>query len=618
MFSKKSKWLCAAERFTAAAGRGEEKEALGHDTLCMLARREVKMPKKFESAVLRLSADDHCALYINGAFVCQGPAACYPQEQYVQSIDVTRLLRSGANLIALQVIYDGKDSLSRFSGDGRQGFILELEADGVTILNSNDRFRCLCPTGKSFAREGSVNVEIIDLRSFPADWAQPRYDDASWSKPFVKKNRDYVFAPEPVKPDLSVEFAAVPGKDGVYDLEDEYTGVLIAAARGQDGSSLSFYRADADGAKKELLYKLFLNGSGSAEFTLPQRMRRVRVESEFGAVLESLTARVFRYPEESAALSLKTTDRELLNALKRWKRELLDDDACAFDAQISERDEGSLALARSYLSGDWGHMAMYLKTMALSQYRVKTLLSGRPCARTNENQEASLLFAHWAYVYYTHSGDKQLLEEARQAASGVIRAFATYARRDELLENSEKQCLCRINALYTGALIAWENICAALGVESNVRAQKVIKAFNDTFYDQKTGLYVDAEGADTSSQASNVFPLYFGFAPKTHAPLELLKPRGERQSEYFRLKALAKAGGLNEIYSCLISPDGNAPEAELNLFVEDVLSINPDVIGGGVWVNNLPVDTGDVSVRVSALQRKCVFTKQESFAGLRF
>ncbi|MBQ3667596.1 MAG: alpha-L-rhamnosidase N-terminal domain-containing protein [Clostridia bacterium] len=458
MFSKKTKWICASERFVSS----QDAAAGSVDALCMLARRQMKLPKRIKRAFLTISADDQYALYINGRFVSRGPAACYPQEQYCERLDVAKYLKFGHNIFAVQVHYDGKDSPSRVSGDNRQGFIAELELDGNTLPVSNEHVRMLCPAGASYIRENDVTAEWIDLRSFPADWTQLKFDDSAWIKPKIKKNHGYNFVKQPVLPGEYVEFEVTSAGDGVYDLEDSYTGTLCVQAHGIDGSTLSFYREDDN----TLLYKLTLNGSSTADFSLPRRLRRIKVVSEGGAEISHLTARVLRLGESENALSLKTVTPALVEMDNRWKSALLDDVYASFDAPDEKADEGVLALAKSYMSGETGHLAMLLKNISLSQASVKTLLTGRPASRCREDREASLKFACHALIFYEQTGESELVIELRETAYGVIRAFSTYARRDGLLESTdesgEKVCLSRLNALYIGALISYEKLCEAL------------------------------------------------------------------------------------------------------------------------------------------------------------
>lgn len=625
MFNKKTRWICASQRFFNAAAEiaPETSEAGFSGALCMLSRGSVKLPKHIKRGIVRISADDYFTLYINGQFVASGPSSCYPFEQYVMELDVSEHLKSGQNLIAVQVYYDGAQSPSRVSGNNRQGFIFELEVDGVIVLTSGDRFRCLCPAGASYLREAGPTVETLDLRSYPAQWMQPKFDDSGWIKPAVKKNADYRFVPQPVEPDMYVEFNVQGDGEGIYDLEESYTAVPLIKAQGREGSLVSLYRVNEDGSGDTLLYRLYLSGNAELSFTLPQHMRKLKAVCENGAALTELGVRVVRLSENENALSLKTVSPELIGRMKNWKADLMDDRCAAFDAQSEDADEGILALARSYLSGETAHLGMQLKNMALSQSRVKTLLCGSPCSAAREDRLRSLLFVHHAWLYSLHCDDRALIEELQQAATGVIRAFSTYARRDGLLETSdesgEKRCLCTFNALYVGALIAYDRLCALLSVSSGVHSGDMIEAFNKEFFDESTGLYGIAPGEESAAQSDNLYPIYFGLKPQSakFTGIELLKRPGSQRDEYYRLKALCLCGEYDEAQRQILSGETPSPEAAVCLFVEDILSINPEVICGRTWHNHLSSEYGNVSVRVQAFRHKALYTRQDGFVSLK-
>ena len=73
------------------------------DVLCnrhTLFRKKVFLQKP-QNALLKITADDYFKLYINGAFVTQGPPPSYPQNYYYMEIDVTPYLKDGVNTFAV-------------------------------------------------------------------------------------------------------------------------------------------------------------------------------------------------------------------------------------------------------------------------------------------------------------------------------------------------------------------------------------------------------------------------------------------------------------------------------------------------------------------------------------
>ena len=72
----------------------------------MLTRKKLYVKKKFGSKYkIRITADDYYKLYINGRFVCQGPAqGCFFSYNYNEA-DVTEFLCEGENEIFADVYY---------------------------------------------------------------------------------------------------------------------------------------------------------------------------------------------------------------------------------------------------------------------------------------------------------------------------------------------------------------------------------------------------------------------------------------------------------------------------------------------------------------------------------
>lgn len=76
-----------------------------------------------------------------------------------------------------------------------------------------------------------------------------------------------------------------------------------------------------------------------------------------------------------------------------------------------------------------------------------------------------------------------------------------------------------VNAFYHRALTDMAALAAALDRPEDSRsfrseAARVKRSFNRTFWNPKTGLYLDGDGTDHSSLHANMFPLAFGLVPR--------------------------------------------------------------------------------------------------------
>lgn len=154
-----NRWICSPE-FAKALPRQmlhkqldpafhleEHREDLkNHHTLF---RKKIWIQPGTRRVFLDISADDYYKLYINGAFVTQGPANSYPFCYYYNHVDITGAVRPGENMLCVHVYYQGLVNRAFNSGDYRQGMIAEVWADGKQI---------------GLAPEGNHIVELIRER----------------------------------------------------------------------------------------------------------------------------------------------------------------------------------------------------------------------------------------------------------------------------------------------------------------------------------------------------------------------------------------------------------------------------------------------------------------------
>ena len=123
--------------------------------------------KRFEAeggrpAWIYISADDYYKLYVNGRFVCQGPAPGYPFHYYYNKADITDYIREGSNLIAVHTYYQGLVNRVWVSGDDRHGLILDVEQGGEIILSSDESFRCTVHTGFQALETAGYETQFLE------------------------------------------------------------------------------------------------------------------------------------------------------------------------------------------------------------------------------------------------------------------------------------------------------------------------------------------------------------------------------------------------------------------------------------------------------------------------
>ena len=147
-----------------------------------LFRRHFQLATVPRKALLHLTADQAYHLYINGRYVCRGPARGYQKHWPFDSVDVASFLRKGSNLIALRA-YNPGCSTFQYVNQGFAGILVAAQWGRVTLL-SGENWKCRRQVGiKRDTVTSSLQLfhqESIDLRIEDPEWMQPTFDDKDW------------------------------------------------------------------------------------------------------------------------------------------------------------------------------------------------------------------------------------------------------------------------------------------------------------------------------------------------------------------------------------------------------------------------------------------------------
>ena len=91
----------------------------------ILARKSFDLMALPEKASLRITASSQYQLFINGTYICRGPARSAPHHQSYDMLDVTELLNKGLNTLAVKVHHQaGKYS---YREKDRAGLLAQLD-----------------------------------------------------------------------------------------------------------------------------------------------------------------------------------------------------------------------------------------------------------------------------------------------------------------------------------------------------------------------------------------------------------------------------------------------------------------------------------------------------------
>jgi len=614
VFEKQTRWLTALEFenlepvnvFHREGEKAAEETDKSLNNYHMYARRAFRMGAHARRAELIITADDYYKLYINGVYVAQGPAPSYPNAYYVNRIDVLKYLRSGENVIALDVYYQGLNNRVWVSADMRQGFVCELHVDGRVLLRSDEHFHYMrsksYTTVKTFGYE-TQDAENFDSRNEPKGWKDTGFDDFMWTACCVKQNHDYTFIWQetPVLETEVIEPVNIvsEGNTTFIDFGCEIAGVLILEASGKAGEKLTIRMGEElEEDKKHVKWQMRCNCDYEDTWILAGSLcewemydyrgfRYAEIISEDGARITSVKARTQNYPLDMNACTLDTTDKNLKDVFELCKHTVKTGVQEGYlDCPTREKGQYSgdlviTSLSQIYLSGDIRLLKKALDDWMRSSFITSGLMAVFPCSFMQEIADYSLLFPTVALRYYEHSGDGEYLLKCFAHCKNILSVYKKYAAEDGLIEHvTEAWNLVDwpqnlrddydfeltkpvgegrhnvINAFYVGAHITTARIAEILGVTYESRIDKLKTSFNDSFLNCETGLYVDTPKSTHSAVHSNILPLFFEIVPedKVKAVSDYLISQGMRSGVYmafFLLKALAKAGRYDAVYDLI-------------------------------------------------------------------
>lgn len=154
----------------------------------MLARKTFTALEGIEQALLRISASDRYQLYINGNYACMGPARSAAHHQSYDILDVSGLLKSGENTIAIRVHQQEGKQWHQYQGRG--GLLVQLNlgaSDHNEIITSNDTWKVSKDPSWSdeaprISRFQDFVNDRLDFRKYFLNWESPAFDDQGWDQ----------------------------------------------------------------------------------------------------------------------------------------------------------------------------------------------------------------------------------------------------------------------------------------------------------------------------------------------------------------------------------------------------------------------------------------------------
>lgn len=559
-----------------------------------------------EETYIYISADDYYKLYINGIFVCQGPAPGYPFHYYYNKVEITDYIKNGINVIAVHTYYQGLINRVWVSGDDRHGLILDVEQEGEIILSSDESFLCAYHTG--FEEMGIAGCATQFLERYKSGCPQEgfhqlEYDDSGWEKARAKRIVDYTLVEQPSKMLVfeDIEPNLTWDENGVMaDFGRIYVGYLYAEATGVAGEKIEIFSGQELTEDERIRWEMRCNCSYKEEWVLSgeadvlnqfdyKSFRYVRMNISKGCTVKNICLKARHYPFELKAVPAYD-DKELdeiwnlcVHSMKYGVQEVIQD--CMDREKGNYLGDGCYTALNHYvLTGDSSVLKKLLDDSLRSSFINEGLVTCAACSFMQEIAEYPLMVYHMLMRYCELSGDVDYVSGHYQELCNILDFYKeNYALENGLLCNLDKWCVVEwpenyrdgyaadiqegkvctdlhsvINAHYIGALKCMNKIAELTGHERYCDENPVMDAFFKVFYDREKKLFKDKEDCDHISLVSNVLPFMYGIYPETETEesiLALIEAKGFTTVMLFGaypiLEGLRRTGRKDIMYRCL-------------------------------------------------------------------
>ncbi len=544
------------------------------------------------SVLMKITADDYYKLYINGAYITEGPAPSFYSSRFYNEVDITPFLHNGNNTIAAHIYYQGLVNRVWQSGDNRFGIACLVNGE-----NLQWKYKiCDAFSGHKLGYDTAFS-ESFDSRKYNENWKNENYDDSLWSIMKVKEH-DYIFMPQTTK-QLSVYAVKPKNKKGnIYDFGTEIVGCLKIKAKGKENHKIIIRSGEELNADGSVRYDMRCYCKYEEEWVLDggectfenydyKGFRYVEILSNSAEVI-SVEAIARHYPFDDYYCVLECDDKELVDIFNICKNAVkLGTQESFLDCPTREKGQylgDTLIIAHSHLilTGDNSMFRKAIDDFAQTSKICKGLMAVSSASLMQEIADYSLLFGELLLLEYKFSGDKDFLKKYYFTAKNVLLYFKQFENEQGLLcgvkekwnlvdwpENLRDNYdfpLTRpitsnephnvLNAYYLGAIKALNKIENILEYPLSFDIKNVYNSYQNAFF--KNGLYTDTINSKHTSLHSNVLPLYFDLVPnesKENVIEFVLKKRfscGVYMS-YFLLKGLTKNGKYNEAYKLIVN-----------------------------------------------------------------
>ncbi|MDZ7262507.1 MAG: glycoside hydrolase family 78 protein [candidate division KSB1 bacterium] len=153
-------------------------------------RKSFELDTKPTSFVIHVSADNRYRLFVNGVFVCSGPARGDLAHWRFETLDIAPHLRTGKNVLAA-VVWNFGEWIPWAQMTQETGFILQGNGESEAVVNTDEQWKVLqnkayqpIPLDWQKIRHFIVvgPGDQVEASLYPWGWEQTDYDDSLWPR----------------------------------------------------------------------------------------------------------------------------------------------------------------------------------------------------------------------------------------------------------------------------------------------------------------------------------------------------------------------------------------------------------------------------------------------------
>ena len=150
-----------------------------------LFRKEILIKTKPDKFIIHVSADNRYKVYINGVYICNGPARSYLFKWNFESIDISSYLHSGKNIIS-SIVWNFAEHRPLAQISGQTGFIIQGNTKDENILNSDTSWvvikdRAYKPVPVSINQYYVAGAgEEFNFEKHPWNWMDKNFNTSGW------------------------------------------------------------------------------------------------------------------------------------------------------------------------------------------------------------------------------------------------------------------------------------------------------------------------------------------------------------------------------------------------------------------------------------------------------